>query len=92
MAGVRIDPEKTLEFVGHMQAYRENVIEETNALKSRFDYLKESWDDQQRDKFEETFTELMAALQRFHDNMEEQEPFLQRLAQLAQEILDTQLR
>lgn len=87
MAQIFFDPEKTLEFVGKMQNYRENVLEETNSLKLAFDYLKESWDDHQSAKFEETFKELMGALQKFEDDMQEQEPYLQNLARIAEEYL-----
>lgn len=92
MAQVFIDPEKTLEFVGNMKNYRENVQEETNGLRLRFDELKDSWNDQQRAKFEETFAELMNALQRFENDMEEQEPYLQELARIAEEYLAQQGR
>lgn len=92
MAQIFFDPEKTLEFVGNMKNYRENVQEETNGLRLRFDELKDSWNDQQRAKFEETFAELMNALQRFENDMEEQEPYLQELARIAEEYLAQQGR
>ena len=57
------------------------VEEETGRLNSAFEQLGESWQDQQRASFEETFKQLLNALQNFKDNASEQIPHLRTMAE-----------
>lgn len=75
------DPEDIRSFSNNLEHYLSTVEEETGRLNSAFEQLGESWQDQQRASFEETFKELLNALQNFKDNASEQIPHLRTMAE-----------
>ena len=68
------DPEEIRSFSNTLEHYLNTVEEETGRLNSAFEQLGESWQDQQRASFEETYKQLINALQNFNENASEQIP------------------
>lgn len=75
------DPEEIRNFSNILEYYLNTVEEETGRLNSAFDQLGESWQDQQRASFEETYRQLINALQNFKKNASEQIPYLRTMAE-----------
>lgn len=81
MAQANGDPEEIRNFSNNLEHYLNTVEEETARLNSAFEQLGETWQDQQRTVFEETFRQLLNALQNFKDNASEQIPHLRTMAE-----------
>ena len=75
------DPEEIRSFSNMLEHYLNTVEEETGRLNSAFEQLGESWQDQQRGSFEETYKQLINALQNFKENASEQIPHLRIMAE-----------
>jgi uncharacterized protein YukE len=75
------DPEEIRAFANNLEHYLETVEEETGRLNASFEQLGESWQDQQRAGFEETYRQLIHALQSFKENASEQIPHLRIMAE-----------
>lgn len=75
------DPEELLAFAANLEYYLNTLEEETGRLKSNFDQLGESWQDQQRASFEDIFEQLLNTIQNFKENASEQIPHLRILAE-----------
>lgn len=81
MAGVHATPEELDRFTGTLETYINTVEEETNRLKSAFNELGDTWQDQQRQSFEENFQQLLSAFSNFKQDTEQQIPYLRQLAE-----------
>lgn len=81
MAGVYATPEELDRFTGTLESYLNTVESETNRLKAAFSELGDSWQDQQRQSFEEKFRQLINAFSSFEQDAEEQIPYLRQLAE-----------
>ncbi|WP_406042463.1 WXG100 family type VII secretion target [Succinimonas sp.] len=81
MAGVHATPEELDRFTGTLESYLNTVESETDHLKSAFAELGDSWQDQQRQSFEEKFQQLINAFSCFKEDAEEQIPYLRQLAE-----------
>lgn len=89
MAGMAIaNPEELINFSNALEGYLNTITEETDRLNSAFQQLGETWQDQQRQSFEETYNQLQSALSSFKENAEQQIPHLRIMA----EDLNTYLR
>ena len=75
------DPEEIRNFSNVLESYLNTVEEETSRLNSAFEQLGESWQDQQRASFEETYSQLINALQIFKENASEQIHHLRTMAE-----------
>ena len=74
------NPEEIIEFSNVLEHYLNTVDEETGRLNSAFQQLSESWQDQQRASFEETYNQLLSALSAFKENATQQIPHLRTMA------------
>ena len=74
------DPEKIRNFAGILENYLSTLDDETGRLNASFQELGETWQDQQRQSFEEKYHELLNALASFKDNASEQIPHLRIMA------------
>ena len=81
MAGVHATPEELDRFTGTLETYLNTVEEETHRLKSAFNELGDTWQDQQRQSFEENFQQLLSAFSNFKQDTEQQIPYLRQLAE-----------
>lgn len=75
------NPEDIANFANALEGYLNTVTEETNKLNSAFQQLGETWQDQQRKSFEETYQQLLNALSSFKENASEQIPHLRIMAE-----------
>lgn len=81
MPSVHATPEELDRFTGTLESYLETIELETNRLQSAFNELGDSWQDQQRQSFEENFQQLLNALDHFKQDAEEQIPYLRQIAE-----------
>ena len=81
MAGVHATPEELDKFTGTLESYLDIIESETDRLKAAFGELGDSWQDQQRQSFEERFQQLTNALSGFKQDAEEQIPYLRQIAE-----------
>lgn len=81
MAGVHATPEELDRFTGTLESYLNTVDSETDRLRAAFGELGDSWQDQQRQSFEEKFRQLIDALSNFKQDAEEQIPYLRQIAE-----------
>ena len=89
MSGVHGNPEELRAFAGALQQYLENVGSETAALNNAFEHLGDTWQDEKRVEFEDTYRELIHALDNFQQNASDQLPHLYQLAQRLEDYLRT---
>lgn len=75
------NPEELRNFANTLQKYLENIEEETGVLTSAFSSLRDTWQDQQKNKFEGVLKELLAVLKRFEEDASEQIPHLLKMAE-----------
>lgn len=74
------NPEEIVEFSNVLEHYLNTIDDETGRLNSAFQQLGESWQDQQRATFEETYSQLLSALSTFKENATQQIPHLRTMA------------
>lgn len=75
------NPDDIVNFSNALESYLNIISEETNRLNSAFQQLGETWQDQQRQSFEETYQQLQGALSSFKENASEQIPHLRTMAE-----------
>lgn len=75
------DPEEIRCFANSLEYFLNTIKEESGRLSQSFGRLGESWQDQQRSSFEETYRQLLNALQAFEENASEQIPHLRTMAE-----------
>ena len=75
------DPDDIVDFSNALECYLNTISEETDRLNAAFGQLEETWQDQQRQSFEETYRQLQSALSNFKKNASEQIPHLRTMAE-----------
>jgi uncharacterized protein YukE len=81
MPRVYANPEELDRFTGILESYLNTIESETDRLQGAFGELGDSWQDQQRQSFEEKFQQLINALSIFKQDAEEQIPYLRQMAE-----------
>lgn len=74
------NPEDIVNFSNALESYLNMISEETDRLNSAFQTLGETWQDQQRQSFEENYRQLLGALANFKENASQQIPHLRTMA------------
>jgi len=74
------NPEDIVNFSNALESYLNTISEETDRLNSAFQTLGETWQDQQRQSFEENYRQLLNALSSFKENAAQQIPHLRIMA------------
>lgn len=74
------NPENIVNFSNALESYLNTILEETDRLNSVFQTLGETWQDQQRQSFEENYRQLLGALTNFRENASRQIPHLRTMA------------
>ncbi len=74
------NPEDIVNFSNALESYLNTISEETDRLNSAFQTLGETWQDQQRQSFEENYRQLLGALSNFKENASQQIPHLRTMA------------
>ena len=75
------NPDDIVNFSNALESYLNTISEETDRLNAAFQQLGETWQDQQRQSFEETYQQLQGALSNFKENASEQIPQLRTMAE-----------
>ena len=75
------NPDDIVNFSNALERYLNTIGEETDRLNAAFQQLGETWQDQQRQLFEETYQQLQGALSNFEENAPEQIPHLRTMAE-----------
>ncbi len=75
------NPDDIVNFSNALESYLNSISEETDRLNAAFQQLGETWQDQQRQSFEETYQQLQGALANFKENASEQIPHLRTMAE-----------
>lgn len=75
------NPDDIVNFSNALESYLNTISEETDRLNAAFQQLGETWQDQQRQSFEETYQQLQGALSSFKENASEQIPHLRTMAE-----------
>ena len=75
------NPDDIINFSNALESYLNTISEETDRLNAAFQQLGETWQDQQRQSFEETYQQLQGALSNFKENASEQIPHLRTMAE-----------
>lgn len=75
------NPDDIIEFSNALEIYLNILEEETGRLNSAFQNLGETWQDQQRQSFEEKYRQLISALSSFSENASQQIPHLRIMAE-----------
>lgn len=75
------NPEDIVNFSNALESYLNTIMDETGRLNAAFQQLGETWQDQQRQSFEETYTQLLGALSNFKENASNQIPHLRIMAE-----------
>lgn len=74
------NPEDIVNFSNALESYLNTITEETDRLNSAFQTLGETWQDQQRQSFEENYRQLLGALSNFKESASQQIPNLRTMA------------
>lgn len=75
------NPDELINFANALEQYIRTLDEETGKLSAAFETLGESWRDEKRTQFEDTYHQLLAVLAAFKSNSSEQIPYLRIMAQ-----------
>jgi len=70
------NPDELAMFANMLEQYVSTIEQETGRLSAGFNHLGETWRDQKRESFEETFRSLLNALHSFKENASQQIPYL----------------
>ncbi len=83
------DPDELDTFAHSLQSYLDQINEATGQLNQQFGALGETWQDSNREQFEEQFEELLTQLAGFSSNAAEQIPHLQVMAAKLRDYLQS---
>jgi uncharacterized protein YukE len=89
MAQAHVDPDELERFAHSITCFVDNVDEAIAALNSSFSSVSDTWQDAQRNSFEEIYNELLQCLDRFKDAALEQVPYLLSKAVQARDYLES---
>lgn len=81
MAMAIANPEELIAFSNDLERYISTLETQTCALNASFSRLGETWQDQKRKAFEDTYNQLQSALAVFKENANEQIPYLRAMAE-----------
>ena len=89
MAQVNGDPEELDAFAQTLANFVEVLSEAVSSLNNGFDALGDTWQDQQMERFEEEYRELLRHLSNFEASASEQILHLNRLANKLRDYLQS---
>jgi uncharacterized protein YukE len=90
MSQVFVNPDELRNFAQSLTSFISNINEATGSVSSSFAGLGDSWQDAQRQRFEEAFNELLQNINLFNTQVEEEHiPYINALAERADDYLHT---
>ena len=87
MAQAHVDPDELEQFAHSITGFVENIDDAVGELSGSFSAVSDTWQDSQRNSFEEVYNDLIQCLNRFKEAASEQVPYLLRKAAQAREYL-----
>lgn len=87
MARAIVDPEELRRFAMELERANTEIQNQLTALQARYQRLGETWQDQEQEKFAETFQQTVRMLGRFVQVSNEHIPYLMRKADRAEDYL-----
>lgn len=75
------NPDDIVNFSNALESYLNTIGEETGRLNAAFRQLGDTWQDQQRQTFEENYQQLLGVLSSFRESASEQIPHLRTMAE-----------
>jgi uncharacterized protein YukE len=88
MSQAVVDPQDLRRFAFQLKKFKDEVLNQMQALRGQFQSLGQTWRDQEHQKFAEQFEETVMVLSRFVAVSEEQIPYLTRKADRIEEYLN----
>jgi uncharacterized protein YoxC len=88
MAQAIMDPEEVRRFAQELKRFNDDVQMKAGSLQARFAALKDTWQDQDHEKFAQEFISTMKVLKKFVEVSEKQTPYLLRKAQRIEDYLN----
>jgi WXG100 family type VII secretion target len=88
MAQAIMDPEQVRRFADELKRFNHDLQDRIASLQARFAALGDTWQDQEHEKFDEEFKQILKALKRFVEVSNQQTPYLLRKAQRIEEYLN----
>ncbi|MDR2755951.1 MAG: WXG100 family type VII secretion target [Planctomycetaceae bacterium] len=89
MSQIFANPDELERFASVLSAYLETITDTTNSLNGEFQGLGDTWQDSQRQRFEETFNTLLQSIATFRESAQEQIPYLAALVARLREYAST---
>jgi uncharacterized protein YukE len=83
-----MDPQEVRNFAQELKRFNVDMQSRMASLHARFKALGDTWQDQERDKFNEEFEKTMNALKKFIEASGQYAPFLLRKAQRIEDYLN----
>jgi uncharacterized protein YukE len=84
-----VNPDELEKFANSITAFVNNIDDAMGELQGRFNVVNDTWQDAQRDSFEEVYNELLQCLSRFKEAASEQVPYLNSKVAQAREYLES---
>ena len=89
MAQAHVDPDELERFAHSITAFVDSIDEAVGSLSGNFNAVSDTWQDSQRDSFEDMYNELLVCLGRFKETAQEQVPYLLGKVAQAREYLES---
>jgi uncharacterized protein YukE len=88
MSKAVVDPEELRRFASDLKRFNADMQAQITSIQRRFTKLGETWQDQEQEKFADTFEKMIHVMSRFVEASDKHIPLLLRKAQKIQEYLD----
>ena len=85
MAQLVVNPEELAKFALNLRDFTERLRQDTHRLNGQFSQLRETWRDQEQQKFAQEYMDMMKSIERFLNTSDQHIPFLLRKAERARE-------
>jgi len=89
MAQAHVDPDELETFAHSITAFIDEIDGAVGTLSGNFNAVSDTWQDSQRNSFEEVYNELKTCLERFKEAALEQVPYLLGKAAQARDYLES---
>ena len=85
MAQLVVNPEELARFALNLREFTEHLRQNMHRLNGQFSQLRETWRDQEQQKFAQEYMDMMKSIERFLNTSDQHIPFLLRKAERARE-------
>jgi uncharacterized protein YukE len=89
MSQAHVDPDELERFAHSITGFVDEIENAVGNLNGSFNTVSDTWQDSQRNSFEEVYNELLVCLERFKEAAQEQVPYLLSKAAQARDYLES---